>query len=161
MVYDPSPDQSWGWLNLYQYASNPVLWVDPFGLSKKSNDECLLKNVQKLPPLKGKSTSHVEEILECNGYACKNSQNPKNRRWVHEDGSEVQVHGYGNKDTKEHKSSNNAHAHKSIGRHLGGDETIELAGDGLTKVSPFSDKAHIGLKNPTDFPSVSGRPHGI
>lgn len=65
------------------------------------------------------------------------------------------------KDTKEHKSANNAHAHKSVGRHLGGDKTIELADDGLTKVSPFSDEAHIGLKNPVDFPSLSGRPHGI
>ena len=58
-----------------------------------------------------------------------------------------------------HKSGNNAHGHKSLGRH-GKNDTTELADDGKTAVPPNSDPAHIGLKNPADFPSVSGRPHG-
>lgn len=81
---------------------------------------------------------------------------------MHEDGSEVQVHGYGGQKTTPHTSGNNAHAHKFIGKHLDRNgTTVELADDGLTRVSPYSDEAHIGLKNPSDFSNVSGRSHGI
>ncbi|MEY4579151.1 MAG: hypothetical protein RL701_3854, partial [Pseudomonadota bacterium] len=38
--------------------------------------------------------------------------------------------------------------------------TTELADDGVTSVSTHSDAAHIGLKNPHDYPTVAGRPHG-
>jgi hypothetical protein len=88
-----------------------------------------------------------------------NPFNPRNQRWVHSDGSEVQIHAYGNKNTTPYKAGNNAHAHKSIGKH-GESGTIELANDGVTGVSAHSSEAHIGIRNPSDFPNVSGRNHG-
>lgn len=72
--------------------------------------------------------------------------------------SEVQIHKYGNVNTTPYKCGNNAHAHKSLGKH-GESGTTELS-DTATSVHPHSADAHIGLKNPKDFPTISGRPHG-
>jgi hypothetical protein len=55
------------------------------------------------------------------------------------------------------KSGNNAHAHKSLGKH-GEAGTVELNDRG----HPAEDESakHIGIRNPLNFPHVSGRGHG-
>jgi hypothetical protein len=128
-------------------------WVDAHG------NLSLVPNVSGLPPLKGKSVGHIQNILIDGGYTRTNPANPKNQRWVHPDGSEVQIHAYGNTNTTPYKAGNNAHVHKSLGRH-GNPGTVELADNGSTSVSTHSSEAHIGIKNPSDFPAVSGRSHG-
>ncbi|HCV3152457.1 TPA: RHS domain-containing protein [Acinetobacter baumannii] len=142
--------------NVYAYAPNPVEWLDPLGLSSNTRTS---KNVNNLPPLKGKSIPAIQKILKDNNYIRTNPTNPKNQRWKHQDDSEVQIHAYGNNNTSPHKSGNNAHVHKSIGKH-GEPNTIELADDGVTQVSTRSKEAHIGIKNPKDFCQISGRNHG-
>lgn len=138
--------------NLYAYVHDPNSWVDELGL------DCT-KAVSQLPKLKGKSISHIQKILRKNGFTLKNPSNPRNQRWVHVDGSEVQIHKYGNTNPTPHKGGNNAHVHKSIGKH-GDVGTTELADDGVTIVSQYSSDAHIGIKNPKDYSTVSGRFHG-
>lgn len=137
---------------LYAYVHNPNSWIDAFGL------DCG-KAISKLPTLKGKSVAHVQKILQKNGFTLRNPNGMRTQRWVHADGSEVQIHKYGNQNMTPHKGANNAHIHKSIGKH-GESGTIELADDGVTSVSKYSPDAHIGIKNPKDFEIVSGKPHG-
>jgi RHS repeat-associated protein len=160
-------------LNPYEVAANLLGWADPSGLvcgpAVRQNSRARWidargrfarpPNVASLRRLKGNSVGHVEAILRSRGYTRTNPANPKNQRWTHPDGSEVQIHAYGNAVTGAFKASNNAHAHKSLGRH-GNPGTTELADDGVTAVSTHSAAAHIGLKNPSDFPTVAGRPHG-
>ncbi|MBI0473384.1 hypothetical protein EXT68_22625 [Pectobacterium parmentieri] len=109
--------------------------------------------------MKGKSVSNIQKTLAKNGYVRTNPANPRNQRRVHPDGSEVQIHAYGNTKITPYKAGNNAHVHKSIGKH-GEKGTIELADDGITAVSSHSSAAHIGIKNPNDFVTVAMRPHG-
>jgi RHS repeat-associated protein len=179
----PDPIGLAGGLNQTQYVPNPTGWVDPLGLTSvpggcppgvRNNaasqnqsgqwvdahgNLSLVPNVSGLPPLKGKSVGHIQNILIDGGYTRTNPANPKNQRWVHPDGSEVQIHAYGNTNTTPYKAGNNAHVHKSLGRH-GNPGTVELADNGSTSVSTHSSEAHIGIKNPSDFPAVSGRSHG-
>jgi RHS repeat-associated protein len=135
---------------LYAYVHDTNTWIDEFGLNCK-------KAVEKLPQLKGKSIPCIRKILKKEGFAHKNQGNLRNERWVHPDGSEVQIHKYGNKNVTPYKAGNNAHVHKSIGKH-GDPGTIELNDKGL----PSTDAAetHIGIKNPADYPTIAGRPHG-
>ncbi|WP_256593059.1 RHS repeat-associated core domain-containing protein [Pseudomonas sp. 2822-15] len=169
----PDPIGLAGGFNLYVYAPNPFTWIDPLGLAcglaTRQNSKgrwidargrfANKPSVAKLPSFKGKSVRQVEKILRKNGYTRTNPANTKNQRWVHPDGSEVQIHAYGNGNPTPFKGSNNAHSHKSVGRH-GNSNTTELANDGKTVVSTHSAEAHIGMKNPPDYPTVSGRPHG-
>jgi len=158
--------------NLYSYTPNPVAWIDPLGLAPSpatginslgqwidaQGNLAATPNVATLPELRGKSIPEVRKILKKENYVHRNPSNPRNERWVHSDGSEVQIHKYGNVNTTPYKCGNNAHAHKSLGKH-GESGTIELSDTG-TPVHPHSAEAHIGLKNPKDFPTISGRPHG-
>jgi len=132
-------------------VSDPNGWVDVLGLSSYK--------VEDLPAFRGKSISYIQKSLIKNGFVRTNPANLKNQRWKHADGSEVQIHAYGNNNLTPYKAGNNAHAHKSIGKH-GEPGTIELADDGVTSVSTHSSAAHIGIKNPADYPTISGRPHG-
>ncbi|MBC8007144.1 MAG: RHS repeat-associated core domain-containing protein, partial [Prolixibacteraceae bacterium] len=159
--------------NLYSYAPNPISWIDPLGWAcgpaAKQNSRgqwidaqgkfANAPNVSSLPSFKGKSVSQIQKYLAAQGYVRTNPANPKNQRWVHADGSEVQIHAYGNQTTGPYKAGNNAHAHKSLGRH-GNPGTTELANNGKTAVSTHSSAAHIGIRNPSNFPAVAGRPHG-
>ncbi|MGD2067127.1 MAG: DUF6531 domain-containing protein [Gemmatimonadota bacterium] len=159
--------------DIYGFAVNAFDWVDPLGLAcgpaVRQNSAgrwidaqgkfAKKPDVAKLPRLKGKSVKQVEDVLHSRGYVRTNPANPKNQRWKHPDGSEVQIHAYGNKNPGPYKSGNNAHAHKSLGRH-GNAGTTELADDGATAVSTHTKDAHIGLRNPANFPAVAGRPHG-
>ncbi|KAF1040700.1 MAG: putative deoxyribonuclease RhsC [Burkholderia lata] len=170
-----------GGLNLYQFAPNPITWVDPLGLAcgptvrQNSRGQwidargrfAVTPIISLLPKLKGKTVKGIEGILRRAGFTRTNPSNQKNQRWKHPDGSEVQVHAYGNTNTSQYKASNNAHAHKSLGKHgnVPGPNsttppTVELADDGRTAVHQLSAAAHIGIKNPADFPAVSGRNHG-
>lgn len=110
-----------------------------------------------MPTLSGKSVGEIEKILTTAGFTRTNPTNPKNQRWTHSDRSEVQIHAYGNKNPSPYKSGNNAHVHKSIGRH-GSSGTVEL--DDFGSPSVDASETHIGIKNPTDFVTVAGRPHG-
>lgn len=162
-----------GGTNLYQYGSNPNGWIDPLGWScgpatrQNSAGQWIdargrfarAPNVAGLPRFKGKTVAQVVRTLTRQGYTRTNPANPKNQRWKHPDGSEVQIHAYGNNATGPYKAGNNAHVHKSLGRH-GNAGTVELADDGKTQVSTHSGPAHIGIRNPQDFPAVSGRNHG-
>ncbi|BBA33027.1 uncharacterized protein sS8_1065 [Methylocaldum marinum] len=159
--------------NPYEFAPNALVWVDPLGLAcgravrQNSRGQWIdargrfakKPNVSLLPRLKGKSARQIEKILRKRGHTRTNPLNPRNQRWVHPDGSEVQIHAYGNVKTGPYKAGNNAHVHKSLGKH-GDPGTIELADDGKTPVNAHSKEAHIGIKNPDDFPTVAGRPHG-
>ena len=80
-----------------------------------------------------------------------------NARWVHPDGSEVAIHKYGNQNTGPFKSGNNAHVHKSVGRHTphGPNELNDFG-----QLSTVAADTHIGIRNPADYPTVAGRPHG-
>jgi uncharacterized protein RhaS with RHS repeats len=162
-----------GGTGLYAYVGDPLAWVDPVGLAcgpaVKQNSKgrwidskgkfANPPDVASLPSLKGKSVREVEDIMSARGYTRTNPANPKNQRWKHPDGSEVQIHAYGNTNKTPFKGSNNAHAHKSLGKY-GSSGTTELADDGRTAVSTHSPEAHMGMKNPQDFPTVSGRQHG-
>lgn len=55
------------------------------------------------------------------------------------------------------KSGNNAHVHKAFGK-KGESATTELDDDGAPSTDPS--RTHIGIKNPFDFPTESGRNHG-
>lgn len=52
--------------------------------------------------LKGKSIPSVQKVLTDNNYTRKNPVNLKNQRWVYQDGSEVQIHAYGNQSKTQH-----------------------------------------------------------
>ncbi|WP_260608112.1 RHS repeat-associated core domain-containing protein [Xanthomonas cerealis] len=132
-----------GGTNLYQYAPNPISWIDPWGLT------CAATN---LPRLRGKRVSQIEKILQKFGFTRVNPNNNSNRTWRHSDGSEVRVHQHGNKDPSGYKSGNNAHVHKQNA------SKQQLNDRG--KVRPVGDETHIGIKNPSDLPAVRGRPHG-
>lgn len=101
----------------------------------------------------------IEYVLKVFGFKRTNPANLKNQRWVHPDRTEVQIHAYGGQKTTPYKAGNNTHVHKSVGKH-GEPGTIEVSNDGLTQVSPHSPDAHIGIKKPHDYPTVSGRKHG-
>ncbi|MGB0902527.1 RHS repeat domain-containing protein [Halocynthiibacter sp.] len=160
-----------GGIRVNGYVVNPTGWIDPLGLagcpvynpgSKRWHDSetgqfAKTPNVAKLPPLKGKSVTQVEKILGDNGYTLANPNNQRNSRWVHPDGSEVAIHKYGNQSTTPYKSGNNAHIHKSTGRHQPHGPN-ELNDSGLP--SSIAEETHIGIKNPADYPTISGRPHG-
>jgi RHS repeat-associated protein len=136
---------------IYGYPGDPTVWLDPLGLTGCTTA------AEQLPEMKGMSVGEAEELLVGHGFTRTNPANPKNQRWVHTDGSEVQIHAYGNATAGPYKSGNNAHVHKDIGRH-GQPGTISLSDRGL----PSTDAAvtHIGIANPADFPTVAGRPHG-
>ena len=70
----------------------------------------------------------------------------------------MQIHAYGNNSFSPFKVSNNAHVHKSVGRHnpRGGRGELTDAGN----VSSDLGTTHIGIRNPADLPSVKGIPHG-
>ena len=150
-----------------------MTWIDPLGLACGSAIKQNSKGqwidakgkfakkpaISKLPSLKGNSIKQIQKKLIKAGFVRTNPANPKNQRWVHTDGSEVQIHAYGNTKTTPYKAGNNAHAHKSLGKH-GNQGTIELADDGMTQVNSHSAEAHIGIKNPIDFPALSGINHG-
>ena len=137
---------------LYGYVKDSNWWVDVFGL------DCD-KAVSQLPKLKRKSITYIQKQLEKNDFILKNPTNERNQRWVHEDGSEVQIHKYGAVETTSFREANNAHIHKSVGKH-GKTGSIELADDGVTIVTFNSSDAHIGIKNPKDFEEKTGRSNG-
>ena len=139
----PDPIGLEGGINLGSYSPNPIGWIDPWGWSCASTN---------LPQLRGKSVAFVEKILSRAGFTRTNPSNASNRTWRHSDGSEVRVHQHGNRNPSGYRSGNNAHVHKQ-----------DSAGQQLNdrgQVRPVGDETHIGIKNPTDLPTVRGRPHG-
>lgn len=161
-----------GGINLYRYAANPSAWTDPLGLTcgpavgtnsqghwiDAAGNLASTPNVAQLPTLRGLSIPRIQALLRRQGYAHANPANTRNQRWVHLDGSEVQIHKYGNVATTPYRAGNNAHAHKSLGRH-GQIGTVELS-DLAKPVHAHSADAHIGIRNPYDYPTIAGRPHG-
>jgi len=157
--YDPEcgrfisqdPIGLFGGENFYQYAPNPVEWVDPLGLAP------CCSAAGNLPKLKGKSTSHIEKILKKSGFS-KVKSNKHNQTWRHNDGPEVRIHSYGNQNTHSAngsltpKSGLNAHAHKQ--------SPTKHQLDDLGNVSSNPNLTHIGIKNPKDYPQVRNRHHG-
>jgi RHS repeat-associated protein len=137
---------------LYAYPRDPLTWVDPLGLTA-----CGATAAEDLPRMQGMSVAEAEETLAARGFTRTNPANPKNQRWVHPDGSEVQIHAYGGENAGPFKSGNNAHIHKDIGKHMQ-PGTIALNDRGIPSLDPA--QTHIGISNPADFPAVSGRSHG-
>ena len=68
-------------VNVYQYAPNPISWIDPFGLSAATD----------LPRMKGRSVPRVGSVLNDAGFA-KTKDNGVNETWKHADGSHDRVH---------------------------------------------------------------------
>ena len=142
-----------GW-NLYQYAPNPLSWVDPLGLSQCSSAS------GQLPELRGKSVNKIEKTLSHNGFSQTKVSNSaaRNQVWKHSDGSEVRIHPYGNQSMNMRngnltpKSGLNGHIHKE---NPAGDQL-----DDLGNISTNPDLTHIGIRNPADYPNIRNRPHG-
>ncbi|WKB56196.1 RHS repeat-associated core domain-containing protein [Eleftheria terrae] len=136
-----------GGIHLYEYAPNPVHWIDPLGLSAASD----------LPKLRGYTVPRVKNTVSKAGFT-RASGNANNETWRHPDGSEVRIHQHGNQNRLNTagnltpKSGLNAHVHKEcpLGHQLN-DE-----GNASTNL----DETHIGIKNPKTLPTVRGRPHG-
>nr|WP_323662061.1 hypothetical protein [Pectobacterium parmentieri] len=137
-----------GGINLYQYAPNPLGWVDPLGLSAASD----------LPPLKGGSTGKIGSILTDNGFNLDRQTSTGNQTWSHPDGSKIRVDPYGNQSmTMKNgnplpKSGANAHVHKYD------PGEISLNDRGIRSSNP--NETHIGIRNPKDYPTKRGRSHG-
>ncbi|WP_040002295.1 RHS repeat domain-containing protein, partial [Dickeya chrysanthemi] len=150
----PDPIGIAGGESNYGYVPNPVCWIDPLGLAGCSSAS------GQLPKLGGKSVSQVEKTLSKNGFTQTKVSNSaaKNQVWNHADGSEVRIHPYGNQSMNMKngdltpKSGLNAHIHKEnpLGNQL----------DDFGNVSSNPDLTHIGIKNPSNYPSVRNRPHG-
>jgi RHS repeat-associated protein len=132
------------------YVADPVHWVDPLGLAPCVGNAAG-KNVTQLPQLKGKTPTEIGKILTENGYTRRNPANIKNERWVHPDGSEVQIHKYGSPSV--HKSGDNAHVHKDFGKH---GEGTPINDRGHVDLNP--DNTHIGIPNRPDHRAVRGLP---
>ncbi|MGC0935483.1 RHS repeat-associated core domain-containing protein [Pantoea agglomerans] len=143
-----------GGVNLYQYAPNPLSWVDPLGLSRCSSAS------GQLPELRGRPVNEVERVLSQHGFTQTKVSNSaaRNQVWKHSDGSEVRIHPYGYQSMNMKngaltpKSGLNGHVHKE--NHLG-DQL-----DDLGNISTNPDLTHIGISNPANYPSVRNRPHG-
>ncbi len=82
-----------------------------------------------------------------------NPNNSINQKWVHHDGSQVQLHAYGDQTQKPWKTANNGHVHKYS---PSGDKLDDM---GMPN-SSMGKETHIGIKNPSELPEVRGRPHG-
>jgi RHS repeat-associated protein len=133
-----------GGINVYQYAPNPVQWIDPLGLTCTSAAKALQQ-------LKGMSVARIEKTLAKDSFTL-TKDNGKNANWNHADGSEVRIHRYGNQNPSGYKSGNNAHVHKQDPCNN------QLSDRGI--VTEDGDEKHIGIRNPGDLPTVRGRPHG-
>jgi len=154
MFISRDPIELLGGFNVFAYAPNPVMWIDPWGLNPCNSAS------GKLPELRGKTVAYVEKLLAKAGFKkTKVSNSPaKNQTWNHADGSEVRVHPYGNEKVlmkngqPTPKSGLNAHVHKEnpAGHQL----------DDKGNISTNLDETHIGIKNPSDLPIIRQRPHG-
>jgi RHS repeat-associated protein len=137
-----------GGINAYQYAPNPITWIDPLGLTAACD----------LPRFRGRSVAQINEMLSDAGFNLDKQTSTGNQTWSHSDGSQVRVDPYGNQSmTMKNgqplpKSGANAHAHKyDPGQ-------VTLNDRGIPSIDP--DETHIGIKNPKDYPAKRGRPHG-
>ncbi|ALH95481.1 PAAR-like domain-containing protein [Acinetobacter equi] len=129
--------------NHFQYAPNPVEWVDPLGLNAVAN----------IGRLGGKSVSNIIKIITSKGFVRSNPvTNLSNLHYSHPDGSRIWIHQHGDQRTGDFKTGNNAHVHKydPCGN--------KLDDNGLLSNNP--NEYHIGIKNPKDLPIVRNRPHG-
>ena len=138
----PDPLGNEGGSNMFGFNGSPTVDVDPLGLNAAAG----------LPPMRGNSIPQAQQTLTSAGFVHSNPANPRNQKWKHPDGSEVRIHNYGNQNPCPFKSGNNAHIHKE-----------DPAGNQLHDrghVSTNADETHIGIKNPSDYPTVAGRPHG-
>ncbi|QLK63643.1 type IV secretion protein Rhs (plasmid) [Enterobacteriaceae bacterium Kacie_13] len=144
----PDPIGLKGGLNLYAYGPNPLGWIDPLGLSASSD----------LPPLKGKSQGQIGDILTDKGFTLDKQSSTGNQTWSHSDGSQVRIDPYGNQSmTMKNgqplpKSGANAHVHKNE------PGNITLNDRGIPSTNP--NETHIGIRNPSDYPTKRGRAHG-
>jgi hypothetical protein len=119
--------------------------IDPLGLSG-----CAASN---LPRFRGKSVKAIEKMLRRRGFTRTQHSSTGNQTWTHSDGSTVKIHPYGDASTKPWKTANNGHIHK-YDPHGG-----KLDDRGISSTS-MGKETHIGIKNPSDLPTVRNRPHG-
>lgn len=132
--------------------------IAAFGLGLAGNTPSPSTNksaAELLQRMKGMSASEREKVLLQAGFVRTNVSNSaaRNETWRHADGSEVRVHPYGNVNASQHKSGNNAHMHKQ------NPAGQSLNDRGMPSTDPNA--THIGLPNPSNLPSVRGRPHGL
>lgn len=141
----PDPISYAGGLNFYQYAPNPVLWIDPYGLMMMkffSRSPSLSRNLRffssasDLPPIKGKDILQIQKMLTQEKFAKKGPPNPANENWYAEDGSVVRIHRCGDLNAEVPVP----HAHKvDPGK-------IRLNDEG--KPSDIPAENHIPINNP-------------
>jgi hypothetical protein len=72
--------------------------------------------------------------------------------WYHSDGSRVMIHPYGGEKAIEPKGAASAHVHK--------EEPVDRKLNDRGVRDRSKSRNHIGLKNPMDYPTVKGQPHG-
>ncbi|WP_162256922.1 RHS repeat-associated core domain-containing protein, partial [Noviherbaspirillum sp. Root189] len=140
-----------GGYNLYQYAANPTIWVDPLGL--QAGCRC---SAQDLPAFKGKSRTQIEKTMANESGWTLYKKTETSTDYRHSDGSSVRIDAYGNIRNSAFATGNNAHVHKQSGP-LSSDTKFDDSGN----ISSDPDKTHIGIRNPADLPVIRGRPHGL
>lgn len=140
----PDPIGYVGGLNLYEYAPNPVVWIDPYGLMMRffSRAQPFTRSVRffssaaDLGSFTGKDIVQIQKMLKEAQFKLKNAANPANEDWIAPDGSQVKLHRCGDLNAKKPVP----HAHKI-------DPAKKRLND-AGKPSDVPQENHIPINNP-------------
>ncbi len=120
-----------------------------------------------LTRLKGLTPDKIGKIVEKSGFKLeKHEPNFNKFTYRHPDGSMVLIHPYGSSNKGLSQAKSNAHVHKQspTGKQLNdrGQVTDKAKRDDadISTEERKRHENHIGIKNPSDYPSKNKRPHG-